>query len=178
MTYRTLHRAGLAAFALLVLAATPGLAFESPKDAEHVSPDHALRARVHTDSHGESSVRIEDIRNGAILLIRDDMSKDGAHGHAVVHGAWTPDSQFFVAGLESSGPHQPWAHPIWVYSRASNHVVELSTLGLTVVASFQLRPPDILKTRVLSGGPSGRRSGQPLTVSLRTLLSTGHAPKQ
>lgn len=171
-------RSGMAAFVYLVLAAGSGLGFQPPKDVEYVSPDRALKAIVHTDSHGESSVRVEDTRNGALLLMRDDTSSDGSHGHAVVHAAWTPDSQFFVAGLESSAAHPPWSHPIWVYSRASNHVVELSTLGLTVVANFQLRPPDILRTRVLGPGANGRKAGESLAVSLHTLLATGHAPSR
>lgn len=178
MVQPILFRGGMAAFAFLVLAAAPGWGFQQDKSVAYISPDHALRARVQTDSRGESSVRIEDIHSGAILLIRDDTSSDGAHGHSVVHGAWTSDSQFFVASLESSGAHPPWAHPIWVYSRASNHVVELSKLGLTVVASFQLRPPDILKTRVLGTEGNGRKAGHPFSASLHTLVTTGHAPKE
>jgi hypothetical protein len=172
MAYRIPTLGAMAA--LVLLAAAPGRGFQlesAPKDPSYLSPDHALRARVHTDSRGESNVRIEDAHTGAILLLRDDTSKDGAHGHAVVHGAWTPDSQFFVAGLESTGAHPDWAHPLWVYSRASNHVVVLSAIGITVVAKFQLRSPDILVTRVLSAGPSGRRSGQPFSMSLHTLLT-------
>jgi hypothetical protein len=159
--------------AFLVLAATLGQALQAEKDVSHISPDRALRARVHTDANDESIVRIEDTRSGAILLIRDDTSSDGAHGHGVVHGAWTPDSQFFVAGLESTSTHPTWARPIWVYSRASNHVVEVWKIGITVVADFQLRSPDLLQTRVLAPRPNGRRAGQPLSVSLRTLLSKG-----
>jgi len=173
MAHRILHRGGMAAVAFLLLSVAPGRGFEPEKDAVYNSPDRALRARVHTDSHGESSVRFEDVRSGAILLMRDDTSSDGAHGHSVVHGAWTANSQFFVAGLESTGGHQPWAHPIWVYSRAANHVVELWKVGITVVADFQLRSPDLLQTRMLAARPNGRWAGQPLSVSLRTLLNKG-----
>jgi hypothetical protein len=158
-------------FAFLTLAAMTSLGSESGKDVAHLSPDRALRARVHTDQNGESSVRIEDTRSGAILLIRDDTSSDGTHGHGVVHGAWTPDSQFFVAGLESTSDHPSWARPIWAYSRATNHVVELWKIGLSVVASFTLRSPDLLQTRVLAPRSNGRRAGQALSVSLRTLLN-------
>jgi len=175
---RTLGRGGLA-LAILVLTATHGWGLEAEQDLVHLSPDGRLRARVHRDAHGESSVRIEDTHTGALLLLRDDSSKDGVHGHTVVHSAWTPDSQFFVAGVEPKGEHPPWAHPIWVYSRASNHVIELSKIGLSVVASFQLRSPDILQTRVLAPRSSsgGRRAGQAFSASLRTLLSKG-APER
>ena len=175
MAHRTFFRIARAAFVLLFLAGARGWGFEPEQDVVHVSPDRALRARVHTDAHGESSVRFEDTRTGALLLLRDDTSKDGTHGHAVVHGAWTPDSQFFVAGLEYKGEHPSWAHPIWIYSRASNHVVELSKIGLSVVAGFQLRSPDILQTRVLAprSNSGGRRAGQAFTASLRTLLAKG-----
>ncbi len=159
------------AFAFLTLAAIPSLGSESGKDVSHISPDRALRARVHTDANGESSVRIEDTRTGAILLIRDDTSSDGAHGHGVVHSGWTPDSQFFVAGLESTSDHPSWARPIWVYSRATNRVVELWKIGLSVVANFTLRPPDLLQTRVLAPRSNGRRAGQALSVGLHNLLN-------
>jgi hypothetical protein len=173
MANRTFCRSGMAAMAFLALVSTYGWALEPDKEIEHISPDRTLRARIHTDANGESSVQIEDKRSGAILLMRDDRSKDGAHGHGVVHSAWTPDSQFFVAGLESTAEHPSWAHPIWVYSRASNHVVELWKIGLSVVANFQLRSPDILETRVFAPKPNGRRSGQPFSGSLHTLLSKG-----
>jgi hypothetical protein len=166
------------AIALLTLAAMPGRSSETDKDVIYASPNQELRARVHTDSRGESSVRIEDARTGAILLLRDDTSSDGAHGHSVVRGAWTSDSLFFVASLESSAPHPAWAHPIWVYSRAANHVVELSALGLTVVASFQLRSPDVLKTRVLGTDGNGQKAGRPFEASLHTLLTTAREAKQ
>jgi hypothetical protein len=159
--------------ALVLFVAIPGQGSQPEKDTISVSPDRTLRARVHTDLHNESSVRIEDTHSGAILLLRDDTSSDGTHGHGVVHGAWTSDSQFFVAGLESTSTHPAWAHPVWVYSRASNHVVVLSSLGVTVVAKFQLRSPDILMTRVLGGGANGRRSGQAFSMSLHTLLTKG-----
>jgi hypothetical protein len=148
------------------------IGFQRRNDVAYVSPDQALRVRVHTDSHGESSARVE-ARDSHVLLMRDDTSTDGSHGYGVVHGAWTADSQFFVAGLESSGGHQPWAHPIWVYARASNSVVELRAIGLTVIADFQLRPPDILETRVPGPGGKGRNEGRSLRVSLHALHSRG-----
>ncbi|HUI76320.1 MAG TPA: hypothetical protein VLY24_00355 [Bryobacteraceae bacterium] len=173
MAHRKFCRSRLTAFALLALGATQGWGAGPDEDIEHSSPDKALRARVHTDANGESSVQIEDRRSGAILLVRDDRSKDGAHGHGVVHSAWTPDSQFFVASLESMADHPSWAHPIWVYSREYNHVVELWKIGISVVANFQLRAPDVLETRVLAQRPNGRRAGQAFSTSLHTLLAKG-----
>ena len=125
-----------------------------PPPASLVSPDGARRAVVETDANGESHTRIEDAK-GRVRLTRDDRSKDGSHGYAVVHAAWTADSRFFVAGLESSGGHQPWAHPIWIYSRAANRVFELARLGMAPVSDFQLRPPDILEVQVPKGSGNG-----------------------
>lgn len=126
-----------------------------------VSPDGSLRARISTDDHGESRVRIEEALSGRVLLARDDTSPDGGHGYACVRGAWTPDSNFFVAGLASSGGHQPWAHPVWIYSRAANRVVELWSVGITPTEPYRLRSPDILVTR------AGARR---ISVSLGELL--------
>ena len=173
MVHPTFCRSATAALALVIFAAAQVWGVEPGKDLERVSPDRALVARVHTDANGESTVQIEDRHSGALLLLRDDTSKDGAHGRGVVRSAWTPDSQFFVAGLESMADHPSWSHPVWVYSRASNHVEELWKLGITVVANFQLRSPDILVTRELASRGNGRRAGQPLSVSLRTLLAKG-----
>jgi hypothetical protein len=138
----------------------------------YASPDRALRAVVTTNATAESQVEIQTPAH-RVLLRRDDRSKDGEHGSGIGHAAWTADSQFFVASTEASGGHQPWARPIWVYSRATNAIVDLSKLGVAATVDFQLRPPDIIAATV--NCPAGNR---PLTLSLRRLVSDGGVQKR
>lgn len=166
---------GLTAFALVTLTGALAWSFQPKADIAYSSPDGALWAMVRTDGRGESRVSIEDSRRH-VLFTRANTSADGLHGYRVVHGAWTPDSLFFVAGLESSGGHQPWSHPIWIYSRAANRVSELGALGLTPIADFRLLPPDILETQVLEEAGKGLNSSRALSVGLKSLLETGRAP--
>ena len=138
--------------------------------AAHVytSPDRALRAVARTSPKGEATVAIEALPKRR-LLFRDQTSADGAHGYQLVHAAWTSDSQFFVAGTEATGGHQPWARPIWVYSRAANQIFDLGTLGATAISDFTLTPPDVLQTR-------GLDCKGPLIISVRQLMATRRAP--
>ncbi len=140
------------------------------------SPDRALRAVVRTSSTGESRVQIQG-PSRRVLLIRDDTSGDGSHGYGVVHAAWTADSQFFVAGTEATGGHQPWARPIWVYSRATNRVFELGKMGATAVADFTLKPPDVIEMKALDCEDGrGDLQSRSLIVSLHQLVSTERLP--
>jgi hypothetical protein len=107
-------------------------------------------------------------------MMRDETSPDGSHGFGVVHAAWTPDSQFFVASTMASGGHQPWGWPIWVYSRAKNQTFELTTMGATAVADFTLKPPDVIQVRILDcerGGPD--LPSRSLTISLHEVAAIG-----
>jgi len=130
------------------------------------SPDHAVKVLVR-------QTRIEfQTTSGGTLLTQDDES------HVVVHAAWTSDSQFFIAGTESSGGHQPWAHPIWIYLRAKNQILDLSVLGATAVADFTLTAPDVLQTKVLdcSRSKTVPLSSRPLVLNLHDLTTTGRLP--
>jgi hypothetical protein len=130
------------------------------------SPDHALQVVV-------ASARIEfQTSSGRILLTRDDPS------HVILRAAWTADSQFFVASTESSEGHQPWAHPVWIYSRAKNQIIELAPLGATAVAGFTLKSRDVLQTRVLDcqHGKPGDLTSRTLQISLPQLLAGGRLP--
>src|ERR1700734_4078650 len=57
---------------------------------------------------------------GATLASKDYSSPDGANGYYVLNAKWSPDSQFFVYSMMSSGGHSPWSFPIWVYSVKKN----------------------------------------------------------
>src|SRR5437899_963523 len=46
-----------------------------------------------------------------MLCALDYSSEDSEHGFGIVKAAWTPDSNYFVFSLTSSGGHQSWHFP-------------------------------------------------------------------
>ena len=135
----------------------------------HTSPDRALRAMITNNATGESLTEVRDVQE-RVLLSRDERSADGTHGGRVDHAEWTVDSQFFVANTSATGGHQPWARPIWFYSRAKNHIFELSKAGASATGDFTLKRPDIVETAItcFDGGKSRR-----IIIRLRSVESTG-----
>ena len=90
----------------------------------YMAPDDTLRAEVVTAKMGgENRVNIRDGKS--ILLARSYASSDGQHGFTVQHAEWTVDSRFFVFSVSSSGGHQPWHFPVFVYSRRTNALAAL-----------------------------------------------------
>jgi hypothetical protein len=79
-----------------------------------------------------------------------------------------------VAGTESTGGHQPWARPIWVYSRAKNRVFGLGEMGAVSVDDFTLKLPDVVEMKVLDC----RNLDKPwsLIVRLHQVVSTERVP--
>jgi len=55
----------------------------------------------------ESRIELYSPQN-QMLCALDYSSDDGEHGFGVVKAAWTPDNNYFVFSLTSSGGHQPW----------------------------------------------------------------------
>src|SRR5260221_727504 len=158
----------LAGFFVLAYGQTTG-----DRSTVYKSPDRGLRAVVVTGATGESRVDIQAIP-GRVLFSRDERSEDGSHGHGIVRAAWTSDSQFFVASTSASGGHQPWARPMWVYSRAKNRVFELSRFGITATTDFKLNPPDIVLTTAL--GCDSENTPRTIAFSLHRLVSTRRIP--
>jgi hypothetical protein len=79
----------------------------------YTSPDGILRAVVATEASGEDVVEFKSLPE-RVILRRDERSSDGEHGDGIVKAAWPPDSQFFIASIDATGGHQPWARPLWV----------------------------------------------------------------
>jgi hypothetical protein len=106
----------------------------APRPSSFPSPDRALTAVVvpadpslHATPDMESRIDIKS-RSGRIRASKDYSSPGGANGYYVVRAKWTPDSQFFVYSLSSSGGHSPWQSPMAVYRRAANTFVSFSDL--------------------------------------------------
>jgi len=100
----------------------------------HASPDrkfHAvvLPAEISLDATPdmESRVVIRSVA-GATLNSLSHASPRGANGFYVDMAQWSPDSQYFVYNLVSSGGHSPWSHPTMVYSVQRNRFGHLSEM--------------------------------------------------
>jgi len=84
----------------------------------YVSPDATLSAlefpvdaNLHATPDMESRIVIQT-SDGKLLTSKDYSSQSGADGYYVVSAKWSPDSQFFVYSMSSSGGHSPWSFPM------------------------------------------------------------------
>src|SRR5438876_2333602 len=119
----------------------------------YASPDGALRALVfpvdvslYATPDMESRVVIRTSK-GDTVTSKDYSSPRGANGYYVVNAKWSPDSQFFVYSMSSSGGHSPWSFPMMVYSRQKNRIAGFSDMihgGPTVSADFHFAGPHTL----------------------------------
>jgi hypothetical protein len=130
-------------FSLITLAHSAG-------QKEYVSPNGKYRAYVialQKVRHGNSESKvIIKTRDGKTLCTKSYGSKDGEHGFNVEKAAWTPDSNFFVYSMSSSGGHQPWHFPIDFISVADSAVRSLDDyVGSITDPNFELRAPDTVK---------------------------------
>lgn len=118
-----------------------------------VSPDKATHALVlpadvslYATPDMESRVVIRSSA-GDTLTSQDYSSPRGANGYYVYNAQWSPDSQFFVYSMVSSGGHSPWSFPIMVYSRKKNLFAKFSDMingSPTVSGEFQFSGPHTL----------------------------------
>jgi len=134
---------------------------------EYRSPDNALVAVVSSsqvpEAERESRVEIR-LRSGKVLAKKNYSSEDGEHGYGVSKAAWTPNSQFFVYSLESSGGHAPWHSPVQFYSRSFGSIQSLDDALNDAVMNpdFSVNAPDKVKVELWF-------SKRVLTVSLSSL---------
>jgi hypothetical protein len=90
------------------------------------------------------------------LCSLDFSSEDGGHGFGVVKAAWTPDENYFVLSLTSSGGHQAWHAPTVFFSLRNKEIRSLdsftSAAGISQ-GNFTLHAPNIVLTEVWEGQP-------------------------
>jgi len=131
------------------------------------SPDGAITAFVRStkapEATRESRIELRS-QDGRVLASRNYASKDGEHGYGVTKAAWTPDSQFFVYSLESSGGHQAWHTPVQFFSRSKNKIVSVDDALKDAVtnAQFLVSASDSVTVELMS-------MRQTKTVSLHDL---------
>ncbi len=104
------------------------------KPQVYPSPDKALRAvifPVGMDLHASPDIESRVVIRGPeakLVTSKDFSSPRGANGYYVVRARWSPDSQFFVFSMSSSGGHSPWSFPTWVFSRQKETIVSFNEM--------------------------------------------------
>lgn len=158
-------------FAVLMLFIVP---ITSHADGEKIfiSPDDTLYALVIPVGNKISEVSESRIEmrtgDGKFVLGKDYSSTDGSHGWVLDNVSWTPDSNFFVYNMHSSGGHQPWHAPIDFFSRRDNKVLSLDEyVGTVTDPNFQVVAPDVVKVIIQK---SAGAANTEIAVSLSMLM--------
>jgi hypothetical protein len=141
------------------------------------SPDATLRALVlpvdvdlHATPDMESRIVIRT-SEGKLLTSKDYSSPRGANGYYVFAAKWSPDSQFFVYSMSSSGGHSPWSFPMWVYSRQKNLIADFSAMignNPTVSGDFKFTGPHTISATTWE--KAGSDNKLPVSVDLEDAI--------
>jgi hypothetical protein len=154
----------LALTCLLFAGTVPG-----QQPVHYSSPDRKLVVTVNVVGPQKSESRVV-IRSAErkVLSKADYSSTSGDQGFSVMQAVWTPDSQYFVFRLESSGGHQPYASPTFFYSRKLNRIASLDDIvgGIARDGAMTVSSPDLVEVWLYgtAAGPEKR-----VKVSLHTV---------
>jgi hypothetical protein len=156
---------------VMASADSPEQVKQEKKHSRYTAPDGGLTVLVVPISkeagRAEYESRIEfKSTDGKIACAIDYSSEDSEHGFGVVKADWTPDSQYFVFSLTSSGGHQAWHAPTQFLSRKDGKIHTLddyfAAAGISN-ADFRLIAPNTIKTEVWN------EKAVPVTVKLDAL---------
>ena len=154
------------------------------KPQVYPSPDQALRAIVFPsgmDLHASPDIESRVVIRGndaKLVTSKDYSSPRGTNGYYVVRAKWSPDSQFFVFSMSSSGGHSPWQFPTWVYSRQKNTFISFSTMisgNPTISDDFDFTGPHTIKATTWEATGSDKQV--PVVVELAEAIARPPAPK-
>jgi TIR domain len=155
------------------------------------APDKAMRALVFPSDINRDAMQglahppqMESrvvIRSSAgdTVMSKDYSSPDSEHGYYVDHGKWSPDSQFFVYSLMSSGGHSPWRMPIMVYSRKKERIAKFSDMigGYpTLSGDFKFAGPHTLVATTWKQ-PGALEDRVPISVDLDAAFENEKLPQ-
>jgi hypothetical protein len=152
--------------------------FTSP-DKKSIASVLAADKSLNATPDMESNVAIRTSA-GATLASKDYSSPDGANGYYVLNAKWSPDSQFFVYSMMSSGGHSPWSFPIWVYSVKKKQFANFSDMinGSPIVSGdFTIAEPHTLKASTWKQ-PGDLTDKVPVSVDLETAFDKLPAPSK
>jgi hypothetical protein len=158
----------------LLSAPRPQGSCQNLEPKSYTSPDKKLKADVfpadlslNDTPDMESRVEIHSSA-GAMLASKDYSSPDGATGYYVFNAKWSPDSQYFVFSMMSSGGHSPWSFPIMVYSAKKNQFAQFSAMinsQPTLSGQFTIAAPHSLNASTWKQ-PGDLTDKVPVTVDL------------
>jgi hypothetical protein len=169
----------------LLSAPRAELSCNEVKPRIYPSPDGALRALVlpadiSLDATPDMESRVVlRTSKGKTLTSKNHSSPRGMDGYYVVTAKWSPDSQFFVYSLSSSGGHSPWSFPLMVYGRQKNVIAAFSDLiggNPTVSGDFSFTGPHSLTASTWKQ-PGSVDDKVPVTVDLDAALGKLPAPE-
>lgn len=159
---------------------------QNVKPTTFISPDKKTIASVFAAGKSlnatpdmESNVAIRSM-SGRALASKDYSSPGGANGYYVLNAQWSPDSQFFVYSMMSSGGHSPWSFPIWVYSVKKNQFAGFSDMidgSPTVAGTFTIARPHALHASTWKK-PGDLDDKVPVSVDLETAFDRLPAPSK
>jgi hypothetical protein len=169
-------RFSLALPILLVLIFFAPFAAFAQKAETFASPDESLRAEIQSarkKAGGAAESKIEILsKDGKRVWIVKYTSADGEHGFGVVKAAWTPDSQYFVYSLVSSGAHEADRSPTFFYDRKVERVRSFDEeVGVVINADFSLSAPDFLEAAI-------RDKGETKTIKIALSDLQGYGQKK
>jgi hypothetical protein len=164
---RKISLVGLAICFLLPAICSGQKQSASSNVVKYRAPDGAIVAVVASSQAPEATIEsVVELRtkSGKLVTRRDYRSKDGEHGYGITKASWTPDSQFFVYSLESSGGHSAWHSPVQFFSRRRNKILSLDDALKDAVMNpqFVVAPPDKVTVELYF-------SRKEVTVSLASL---------
>jgi hypothetical protein len=155
------------------------------------APDKAMRALVFpSDINRDATLRLAHrpemegrvvIRSsaGETVMSKDYSSPDGEHGYHIDYAKWSPDSQFFVYSLMSSGGYSPWRMPIMVYSRKKERIAKFSDMigGYpTLSGEFKFASPHTLVATTWKQ-PGALEDRVPISVDLDAAFENENLPQ-
>lgn len=152
--------------------------FTSP-DKKTIAAVLAVDPSLNDTPDMESNVVIRSSAGGAPSS-KDYSSPGGANGYYVLNAKWSPDSQFFVYSMMSSGGHSPWSFPIWVYSVKKNQFASFSGMingAPTVSGTFTISKPHTLNASTWKQ-PGDLDDKVPVSVDLETAFDKLPAPSK
>jgi hypothetical protein len=151
------------AFAIVFLAAAFSTAWlpETPASGVEYKTKDGSRViivaskKTNQEAAQENTVEFYSPQDQKLCSL-DFSSEDGEHGFGAVKAAWTPDENYFVLSLTSSGGHQAWHAPTVFFSLRNKEIRSLdsftSAAGISQ-GNFTLQPPNIVLTEVWEGQP-------------------------
>jgi hypothetical protein len=152
----------------------PEASCQNVKTQIFVAPDKATHAQIfpadislYATPDMESRVVFRS-SSGDTLTSQDYSSPLGTNGYYVASALWSPDSQYFVFSLISSGGHSPWSYPMKVYSLKKNLIANFSDMiggNPTVSDQFRFSGPHTVVASTWKQ-PGSTDAAVPVTVDL------------